>query len=52
MTNDTKKCSNAHKNILKEEILQVITENFKEKILDIVNQNITRCTQEISRHQK
>jgi hypothetical protein len=27
-------------NILKEEILQVITENFMEMILDMVNQNV------------
>jgi hypothetical protein len=32
--------SDAHKNILKEDILQVITENFMEMILDAVNQNI------------
>jgi cell division ATPase FtsA len=38
--NDTKEPSNAHKNILKEEILQEITENFMEKILDMVNQNV------------
>jgi chromosome segregation ATPase len=30
----------AHKNILKEEILQVLNENFIEMILDMVNQNI------------
>jgi hypothetical protein len=29
-----------HKNILKEEILQVITENFMEMLLDMVNQNV------------
>jgi hypothetical protein len=29
-----------HKNSLKEEILQVINENFIEMILDMVNQNI------------
>jgi hypothetical protein len=29
-----------HKNILKEEILQEITENFMEMLLDKVNQNI------------
>jgi hypothetical protein len=39
-TNDTKEPSNAHKNPLKEEILQVITENFMEKILDMVNRNV------------
>jgi hypothetical protein len=33
--NDTKEPNNAHKNILKEEILQVITENFMEMILDL-----------------
>jgi methionyl-tRNA synthetase len=38
--NDTKQPSDAHKNTLKEEILQDITENFMEKILDMVNQNI------------
>jgi hypothetical protein len=38
--NDTNEPSDAHKNILKEEILQVITENFIEKILDAVNQNV------------
>jgi hypothetical protein len=38
--NDTKEPSNAHENTLKEEILQVITENFMEMTLDIVNQNI------------
>jgi hypothetical protein len=30
----------AHKNTLKEEILQVINENFTEMILDMVNQNV------------
>jgi hypothetical protein len=38
--NDTKKPSNAHKNNLKEEILQVITENFMEMILYTVKQNV------------
>jgi ABC-type transporter Mla subunit MlaD len=38
--NDTKEPSNVHKNTLKEEILQVITENFMEMILDMVNQNV------------
>jgi hypothetical protein len=40
MISDTKEPSDAHKNILKEEILQEITENFMEKILDMVNQNV------------
>jgi phage terminase small subunit len=38
--NYTKKPNEAHKNNLKEEILQVINEKFKEMILDMVNQNI------------
>jgi hypothetical protein len=38
--NQSKEPSNAHKNIIKEEILQVITENFMEMILDMVNQNV------------
>jgi hypothetical protein len=38
--NDTKEPSNAHKNTLKEEIFQEITENFMEKMLDMVNQNV------------
>jgi hypothetical protein len=37
--NDTKEHINGHKNTL-EEILQVITENFMEKILDVGNQNV------------
>jgi hypothetical protein len=40
MINDTKEPSEAHKNILKEEILQEITQNFMKKILDIVNQKV------------
>jgi polyhydroxyalkanoate synthesis regulator phasin len=40
MINDTKEPTDAHKTTLKEEILQEITENFMEKILDIVNQNV------------
>jgi hypothetical protein len=38
--NDTKEPNNVHKNILKEQILQVITENFIEMILDMVNQKV------------
>jgi hypothetical protein len=36
--NDTKEPSDSHKNNLKEEILQVITEDFMEMIVDAVNQ--------------
>jgi hypothetical protein len=38
--NDTKEHNDIHKNILKEDLLQVITENFMEMILDVVNQNV------------
>jgi hypothetical protein len=37
MINNTNKPSDAHKNTLKEDILQEITENFMKKILDVVN---------------
>jgi hypothetical protein len=35
--NDTKDQNDVHKNSLKEEILQVITENFMEMLGDMVN---------------
>jgi hypothetical protein len=38
--NYPKEPKDAHKNTLKEEILQVITENFMEMLLDMVNQNV------------
>jgi hypothetical protein len=38
--NYTKESNEAHKNTLKEEILQVINENFIEMILDMVHQNV------------
>jgi DNA-binding protein YbaB len=38
--NDAKEPSGVQKNIIKEEILQVITENFMEMLPDMVNQNI------------
>jgi hypothetical protein len=37
--NDANEPNDAHKNNLKEKILQVITENFMEMLLDMVNQN-------------
>jgi hypothetical protein len=37
---DTKEPNDTHKNIFKQEILQVITENFMEMLLDVVNQNV------------
>jgi hypothetical protein len=38
--NNTKEPNDAHKNNLKEENLQVITENFMEMLLHVVNQNV------------
>jgi hypothetical protein len=38
--NYAKEPNEAHKNNLKEEILQVLNENFIEMILDMVNQKI------------
>jgi hypothetical protein len=38
--NDVKEPNNDHKNNLKEEILQVIIENFMELLLDMANQNV------------
>jgi formiminotetrahydrofolate cyclodeaminase len=38
--NDTKEPSDVHKNMFKEEILQVITENVMEIRSDMVNQNV------------
>jgi hypothetical protein len=38
--NDAKEPNDTHKNNLKEEILQVSTENFMEMLLDMVNQNV------------
>jgi hypothetical protein len=38
--NYTKEPNEEHKNILKEEILQVINENFIEMLLNMINQNV------------
>jgi hypothetical protein len=38
--NNAKEPNKVHKNIPKEDILQVITKNFMEMILDIINQNV------------
>jgi hypothetical protein len=40
MTNVTEESNNAHKNILKEEILLEITEKSMGKLLSMVNQNV------------
>jgi hypothetical protein len=58
--NYTKEPNKDHKNTLKEEILQVIDENFIEMLLDMVNQNIQEAlkkfqdnkTQEYQKTQK
>jgi hypothetical protein len=38
--------NNANKNTLKEEILQVITENFMKMLLDVVKQNVQETLKE------
>jgi chorismate synthase len=38
--NYAKETNDAHKNTLREDILQVITENFMKMLLDMVNQNV------------
>jgi hypothetical protein len=40
MINITKEPSDTHKNTLKKEILEEISDKFMEKILDMVNQNV------------
>jgi hypothetical protein len=49
--NYTKESNEAHKNILKEEILQVINENFIKTLLDM-STKMYRGTQEVPRQQK
>jgi hypothetical protein len=39
---NAKETNDAHKNILTEELLQVIMENFMEMLLDMVNQNVEK----------
>jgi hypothetical protein len=50
--NDTKEPNDANKNILKEEILQVITVNFMEMLLDIVNQNLQEALKKFQEYEK
>jgi hypothetical protein len=45
--NDDKDTNDAHKNMLKEEILQVIAENFMEMLLDMVNQNVQEALKKL-----
>jgi hypothetical protein len=40
--NDAKEPNNSHKNILEEEILQVITQNLLEMLLDMLNKTYKR----------
>jgi hypothetical protein len=42
-----KEPNEAHKNTLKEEILQEITENFMEMLLDKVNQNVQEALKKL-----
>jgi hypothetical protein len=49
--NYAKEPNEAHKNTLKEEILQVIPDNFMELLLDMVNQNIQEALKKFQ-HQK
>jgi c-di-AMP phosphodiesterase-like protein len=50
--NYTKEPNEAHKNTLKEEILQVINENFKEMLLDMVNQNVQEALKKNKEYKK
>jgi hypothetical protein len=45
--NYAKEPNKAHKNTLKVEILQPITENFMEMLLDMVNQNIQEALKKL-----
>jgi DNA repair exonuclease SbcCD ATPase subunit len=47
-----KEHNKAHKNLLKEEILQVINENFIEMILDMVNQNVQETLKKFQDNKK
>jgi hypothetical protein len=50
--NYAKEHNEVHKNYLKEEILQVINENFVEMILDMVNQNVQETLKKFEGKQK
>jgi hypothetical protein len=45
--NDIKEYSYSHKNTLKKEILEVITENFMEKILGMDNQSVEEALKKL-----
>jgi hypothetical protein len=50
--NYAKEPNEAHKNNLREEILQVINENFIEMILDMVNQNVQETLKKFQDNKK
>jgi hypothetical protein len=50
--NNAKESNDAHKNTLKEELLQVITENFREMLLDMVNQNVQEALKKFQDNKK
>jgi hypothetical protein len=50
--NYAKEPNEAHKNTLKEEILQVFKENFIEMILDMVNQNVQEMLKKFQDNKK
>jgi GH24 family phage-related lysozyme (muramidase) len=50
--NYAKEPNEAHKNMLKEEILQVINENFIEMIMDMVNQNVQETLKKFQDNKK
>jgi hypothetical protein len=51
-TNYAKESNKAHKNVLKKVILQVITENFMEMLLDMVNQNVQEALKKFQDNKK
>jgi hypothetical protein len=50
--NYTKEPNEAHKHTLKEEILQVINENFIDTILDMVNQSVQEALKKFQDNKK
>jgi vacuolar-type H+-ATPase subunit I/STV1 len=48
--NYAKELNEAHKNNLKEDILQVLNENFIETILDMINQNVQEALKKFQDH--
>jgi hypothetical protein len=48
----TKEPNEAHKNILKEEILKVINENFIEMLFNMINQNVQEALKKFQDNKK